>query len=229
MRVLVACEFSGIVRDAFRERGHDAVSCDLEPTERPGPHLKQDVFSALHFTSASWDMMIAFPPCTHLASSGARWFAAKRADGRQQAGIDFFMALVNAPDIPRIAIENPVGIMSTRYRKPDQIIQPYQFGEDASKATCLWLKGLPKLVPTQMIDPHYACQCGGPRFGYALGKYGCPNCCGDSGAARPVWANQTPSGQNRLGPSDDRARIRSHTFAGIAAAMADQWGRLATS
>ena len=147
LRVLLACERSGIVRDAFRALGHDAWSCDVEPTDQPGPHLECDVLTVL---DQGWDMMIAFPPCTHLASSGARWFPAKRADGRQQAGIDFFMAMVNAP-VPHIAVENPIGIMSTGYRKPDQIIQPWQYGHGETKATCLWLKNLPKLEPTQIV------------------------------------------------------------------------------
>lgn len=146
--------------------------------------------------------MIAFPPCTHIACSGARYFEAKRADGRQQEGIDFFLALANAP-IPRIAIENPVGIMSSVYRKPDQIIQPWQFGHSESKATCLWLNGLPPLVPTDILLP--------PAF-QASGK--------------PRWENQTPSGQSNLGPTKDRWKIRSKTYQGIAAAMADQWGSL---
>lgn len=147
MKVLIACEFSGIVRDAFIARGHDAMSCDLLPTERPGPHHQGNVFDIIN---DGWDMMIAHPPCTHLAVSGARYFAQKRADGRQQEGIDFFMALANA-DIPKIAIENPVCIMSSVWRKPDQCIQPYQFGHGETKATCLWLKQLPTLTPTSLV------------------------------------------------------------------------------
>lgn len=151
MKVLVACEFSGIVRDAFKAKGHDAWSCDLLPTERPGQHIQGDVLDTL-WTSKDdeWGLMVAFPPCTHLCSSGARWFAAKRADGRQQQGVDFFMTLINAK-INRIAVENPIGIMSTFYRKPDQIIQPWQFGHGETKATCLWLKNLPKLKPTNIV------------------------------------------------------------------------------
>ena len=148
MRVLIACEFSGIVREAFAKRGHDAWSCDLLPTEIPGQHIQDDVKNHL---DNSWDMMIAFPPCTHLAVSGARWFEQKRKDGRQQADIDFFMALANAP-IEKIAIENPVSIMSTVWRKPDQIIQPWMFGHGETKATCLWLKNLPKLQPTNIVN-----------------------------------------------------------------------------
>lgn len=148
MRVLIACEFSGIVREAFRKRGHDASSCDLLPTEIPGKHIQDDV---LYVLDQGWDLMIAHPPCTHLAVSGARWFAEKRADGRQQAAIDFFMTLANAP-IDRIAIENPISIMSTKWRKPDQIIQHWQFGHGETKATCLWLKNLPELQPTDIVD-----------------------------------------------------------------------------
>lgn len=148
MRVLVACEFSGIVRDEFAALGHDAWSCDIRETERPGNHLQCDVLSVLN---AGWDLMVAHPPCTHLSVSGAKHFAAKRADGRQQQAIEFFMEMVNAP-IERIAVENPVCIMSTHYRKPDQIIQPWQFGHGETKATCLWLKGLPKLTPTNIVE-----------------------------------------------------------------------------
>ena len=147
MRVLVACEFSGVVRDAFRARGHDAVSCDLLCSDTAGSHYIGDVLSVLNY---GWDLMIAHPPCTHLSVSGARWWPAKRADGRQAAAIEFFMALTRAP-IERIAIENPIGLMSTRYRKPDQIIQPWQFGHGETKATCLWLKNLPLLVPTNIV------------------------------------------------------------------------------
>jgi|WetSurMetagenome_2_1015567.scaffolds.fasta_scaffold63145_4 hypothetical protein len=250
MKILVACEFSGIVRDAFIARGHDAVSCDLLPSERPGPHIQGDVLAIL---GDGWDLMIAHPPCTHLASSGARHFPAKRADGRQQAGIDFFMAIVNAP-IPKIAVENPVGIMSSVYRKPAQIIQPWQFGENASKKTCLWLKGLPLLQGTRIIPPKgwktvkflgdllnseteealcpdcgidwADCDCPGPTQdgieyvevdGVMFGRQ-------EGGNGKPVWSNQCQSGQNKLGPSPERAAIRSRTYPGIAAAMAAQWG-----
>lgn len=148
MKVLIACEYSGRVRDAFIAQGHDAVSCDLLPTEAPGPHYQGDVFDVI---DDGWDLMIAFPPCTDLCVSGARWFKEKQADGRQQASVDFFWKLAHA-NVPRIAIENPVGIMSSRYRKPDQIIQPWQFGHGETKATCLWLKNLPKLTPTNIVE-----------------------------------------------------------------------------
>ena len=150
MRVLVACEYSGRVRQAFRDRGHDAWSCDLLPAEDGSNwHIKGDATYVA--ATDGWDMMVAFPPCTDLCVSGARWFTEKRADGRQDASIDLFMAFANA-SIERIAIENPIGIMSTEWRKPDQIIQPWQFGHGETKATCLWLKNLPKLTPTNIVE-----------------------------------------------------------------------------
>jgi len=148
VRVLVACEYSGVVRDAFRRVGHEAMSCDLLPTEVDGPHYQGDVRDVLCYP---WDIMIAHPPCTHLSVSGARHFEAKRMDGRQQAAVSFFMMLAHA-SVPRIAIENPVCVMSRLWRKPDQVIQPWQFGHGETKATCLWLKGLPLLQPTTIVD-----------------------------------------------------------------------------
>jgi hypothetical protein len=145
MRVLVACEYSGTVRDAFIARGHDAMSCDLLPTERPGPHYQGDVFDIL---DDGWDLMIAHPPCTHLAVSGARWWKDKL---NEQADALWFVAQLMDARIPRIAIENPISKISTAIRKPDQIVQPWQFGHGETKATCLWLKGLPLLVPTQVV------------------------------------------------------------------------------
>lgn len=190
MKILIACEYSGTVRDAFTAYDHDVTSCDLLPSDTPGKHYQGDVRDILY---NSWDMVIAFPPCTDLSVSGARYFAQKRADGRQQASIAFFL-LFTELNVPW-AIENPIGIMSREYRKPDQIIQPWQFGHPESKATCLWLHGLPKLRPTNVIAK--------PACGY--------------------WDNQTPSGQNKLGPSADRAKIRSKTYQGISEAMAQQW------
>lgn len=148
MRVLIACEYSGRVRDAFLSLGHEAMSCDLLPTDAPGPHYQGDVRDVLDYP---WDLMIAHPPCTHLAVSGARHFEAKRADGRQQAGASFFMMLAKA-NIPKIAIEHPVSIMSSLWRRPDQVIQPYMFGDPYMKTTCLWLKGLVKLTPTNVVE-----------------------------------------------------------------------------
>ena len=149
-RVLVGCERSGKVRAAFRRLGVTAYSCDVVPSDDDSPyHVQGDLLDVIGWDD--WDMLIAFPPCTHLAASGARWFKEKRADGRQQNAIDFFMTIVNA-DIPLIAVENPVGIMSTQYRKPDQIIQPWQFGHGETKSTCLWLKGLPLLQPTNIVE-----------------------------------------------------------------------------
>ena len=148
MKILIACEYSGVVRDSFIKLGHEAISCDLLPTDAPGPHYQGDVRDLLDYP---FDMMIAHPPCTHLSVSGARHFAEKRIDGRQQSAVSFFMMLVKA-NIPMIAIENPVCIMSSLYRKPNQIIQPWQFGHGETKATCLWLKGLPLLQPTNIVD-----------------------------------------------------------------------------
>jgi hypothetical protein len=171
------------------------MSCDLLPTERPGFHHEGDVLPLL---SQGWDLLIAFPPCTHLAVSGAAHFAAKQASGVQQEALNFVRQLLDAP-IPKIALENPVSIISSRIRKPSQIIQPYDFGHDISKRTCLWLKGLPYLLPTDFVEPRIV-----------------------NGKRR--WANQTDSGQNRLPPSPDRWKIRSETYVGIANAMAKQWG-----
>lgn len=150
MRVLVACEFSGVVRDAFTNLGHEAMSCDLLPTEQPGPHYMGDVRDIL---SDGWDLMIAHPPCTHLAVSGARWFAKKQKE--QAAALEFVRLLMAAP-IPHICIENPISIISSRVRKPDQIIQPWQYGHGEMKATCLWLKNLPPLQPTNIVDGRVA-------------------------------------------------------------------------
>lgn len=148
MMVLVACEYSGIVRDAFRAEGHTAVSCDLLPSERPGPHYQGDVFDLLQ-PGCVWDLMIAHPPCTHLSVSGARWFREKQEE--QRAALDFVRRLLDAP-VPRIALENPVSVISTAIRKPDQTIQPWQFGHGEVKRTCLWLKGLPLLRPTDIVE-----------------------------------------------------------------------------
>lgn len=192
MRILIACEYSGRVREAFRKLGHDAFSCDIIESDDNSPyHFKQDVTELL---KQSWDMIIAFPPCTHLACSGAKHFAAKIADGRQQQGIDFFMLFANL-DCPKVVIENPVGIMSKKYRKPDQIIQPWQFGDKAQKSTCLWLKGLPKLEPTNIVDK---------------GEF----YISPSGKKLPKWYSDNKS-----------AKVRSQTFQGIADAMASQWGK----
>lgn len=150
MNVLIACEYSGVVRDAFTARGHNAISCDVLPSDRPGKHFQCDVLTVLRMMAGYFDLLIAHPPCTHLAASGARHFPAKRASGVQQLAIDFFMALAHA-NIKKIVVENPVCIMSTIWRKPDQIIQPWQFGHGETKATCLWLKGLRPLQPTRVV------------------------------------------------------------------------------
>lgn len=209
VRILVACEESQAVTIAFRERGHEAYSCDILPCSGGHPewHYQGDVVPVL---SEKWDMVIAFPPCTHLCSSGARHFAAKRADGRQQQGIAFFMQFTGLSCL--WAIENPVGIMSSHYRKPNQIIQPWQFGHRDSKATCLWLNGLPALVPTNIVEPVWC------ETVTAKGKKT------SLSHNKPRWENQTPSGQNKLGPSPQRAMLRAKTYQGIAQAMAEQWG-----
>lgn len=192
MKILVACEFSGIVREAFNSHhGNHALSCDLIPAEdgRVDYHYTGDVRDILY---NGWDLMIAFPPCTHLAVSGARYFQFKQKE--QKEALDFVRLLLNAP-IKYIALENPVGVISTHIRKPDQIIQPWMFGHAESKKTCLWLKNLPKLIPTKFVEL--------PHKGY--------------------WDNQTPSGQNKLTPSPTRAQDRSRTYTGVAQAMASQW------
>ena len=192
MRVLVACEFSGTVRDAFARAGHDAWSCDLLPCETDGPHIQDDVRRRLTWTH--WDMMIAFPPCTHLAASGARWFKDKREE--QVEAIQFVRDLMAAP-IKCIAVENPIGILSTVIRDPDQIIQPFQFGHGETKATCLWLKGLPPLVPTHSARPDLFLE--------------------DAPTERFARVHREP-------PGPDRWKNRSRTYPGIARAMAEQWG-----
>lgn len=248
MRVLVACEYSGTVRDAFLALGHDAMSCDLLPTDSPGPHYQGDVRDVLEgwapvtyradcdpdgngwcnirdidpaecpcvgptqdgveylerngilfgrpMDAPHWDLMIAHPPCTHLAVSGAKWFDKKKS--QQDEALEFVRLLLSAP-VPRIALENPVSIISSRIRKPDQIIQPYEHGHEATKTTCLWLKGLPLLAPTNIVGK-------GARHVTKSGK------------SLPEWYN--------LPPSEDRWKLRSATFPGIAKAMAEQWGNL---
>jgi len=197
MRVLVGCEFSGVVREAFRAQGHEAWSCDLLPAEDNSPyHYARDVFEVIGYKC--WDLAIFHPPCTYLCTSGLHWN--KRVPGRAQMTEDalVFVERLLQADVPKIALENPIGCISTRIRKPDQIIQPFQFGHPESKQTCLWLKNLPKLVPTNVLTK--------PASGH--------------------WDNQTPSGQNKLGPSADRWKLRSITYLGIAQAMAAQWGKL---
>lgn len=198
MNVLVACESSGTVRDAFAARGHNAWSCDLLPSQ--GKHLQGDV---REFLGQDWDLLIAHPPCTYLAVSGMHWTTRGLRDPQLTEDALTFVRLLMDCKIPRICIENPVSVISSRIRKPDQYIQPYEFGHDASKKTCLWLKNLSPLkkCPTQYVQPRTV-----------DGKF--------------RWANQTDSGQNRLGPSEDRWQLRSKTYEGIATAMAEQWGNL---
>lgn len=203
MKVLVACEESQAVTIELRKLGHEAYSCDILPCSGGHPewHLQQDVIPLL---KQKWDMIIAFPPCTHLAVSGARHFKEKQKDGRQQQGIDFFMKFVNA-DCPRIAIENPIGIMSTKYRKPDQIIQPWMFGDKYTKSTCLWLKGLPKLKSTNIVEH-------GEYFEW-VDKNG-------KKKRQPKWFFEA---LKKAKTPEERSILRSKTFPGIAKAMAEQW------
>jgi len=201
MRVLVACEYSGAVRDEFIKLGHDAMSCDLLPTDVPGPHYTGDVFDIIN---DGWDMMIAFPPCTHLALSGAAWFEEKIKDGRQQEAIDFVKALMSAP-IDKIAIENPLGVIPNYIRPYDQIIQPYMFGDAFQKSTCLWLKNLPLLKPTKIVSK-------GEFFEWIDKKTG-------KKKRQPLWFYKA------LKEGKDRWKIRSQTFPGIAKAMANQWSK----
>ena len=230
MRILIACEYSGRVRNAFLKLGHDVLSCDLLPSEDNSPyHYQGDIRDLL---TQQWDMVIAFPDCTYICGSGWHWIKRGRteADGRPRIehaneAIKFARMFIDGDEtahIPLRAVENPVGKLSTIVRKPDQIIQPHQFGDDASKATCLWLHGLPLLKPTLRIAPRIIC-CG---LEIPNGdKYGCPNCNGEK-VAKPRWGNQCDSGQNKLGPSDDRWKERSRTYQGIADAMAEQWGNI---
>lgn len=190
MRILIACEYSGTVRDAFIRGGHEAMSCDLLPTDVPGPHYQGDVFDVVDYP---WDLLIAHPPCTDLAVSGAAWFAGKKLSGAQQASASFFMKLAKL-NIPRMAIENPVCIMSSLWRRPDQIIQPWMFGHMEQKATCLWLKGLPALVPTLDVQEEMM-----------------------------LLPKNVRERMHYLPPSPDRWKLRSTTYQGIADAMATQW------
>jgi len=215
MRILVACESSGTVRNAFRAKGHDAWSCDLLPADDGSKfHIQGNVLEHLH---DGWEMIIAHPPCTYLCCSGIHWLKARKKKTEEEQIVEkeriekrkldtitakeFFMAFTKLDCA--WCIENPIGIMSTQYRKPDQFVQPYNFGHDASKRTCFWLNKLPLLKNTTYVEPREV-------------KY--------NGKIRNRWANQTDSGQNALPPSKDRWKLRSKTYEGIAAAMAEQWG-----
>lgn len=213
MRVLVGCERSGVVRRAFAARGHDAWSCDVVPSDDKSPkHIMVDLLSLLYNADdardwcqgqrfpVEWDLLIAHPACTYLCASGLHWNTrSPEREVETERALDFVRALLYAP-VEKVAIENPVGRIGTAIRPADQYIQPYEFGDDASKRTGLWLRGLPLLTPTKYVAP---------RMVNGL----------------PRWSNQTDSGQNRLGPSPERARLRAETYPGIADAMADQWGR----
>ena len=197
MNVLIACEFSGIVREAFKAKGHNVWSCDLLPTEIPGQHIQGDVLEIIN--NGNWNMMIAHPPCTYLCSSGLHWNKKNPSRCFKTADALHFVASLMSAPIDKICIENPVGCISTKIKKPDQYIQPYHFGHDASKKTGLWLENLPLLKPTEFIMPRIVDD-------------------------KSRWGNQTDSGQNKIAPSNDRWKLRSITYQGIATAMAEQWG-----
>jgi site-specific DNA-cytosine methylase len=205
MRVLIACEESQAVCIEFRKLGHEAFSCDLQECSAGHPewHIKEDALDVMNWKglngSEYWDMMIAFPPCTHLAVSGAAWFEQKRKDGRQRHGINFFLGLAGTK-IPKWAIENPVGIMSSHFRKPNQIIQPFMFGDPVKKTTCIWSRGLPRLQPTNIVEPEITTLKTGAKFS--------------------TWDYKISMNHK------ERAKLRSKTFPGIAKAMAEQWGNL---
>jgi hypothetical protein len=263
MNVLIACEFSGTVRDAFRKRGHSAWSCDLLPTsgECQRYHIQGDALAAIRdgrpTDGQGWDLVIAHPPCTYLCSSGLHWNGRVMGRANETEKALYFVRDILDCGVQRICIENPTGCISTRIRKYDQKIQPWQFGHDASKGTCLWLKGLPTLRHTEIIPPkswssvifasdlgtceccyepwcekhhaHFAdCSCIGPtQYGATYKRIeGYEFATLDVPPIKPVWGNQTPSGQNKLGPSPDRWAERSKTYQGIADAMAEQWGAL---
>lgn len=204
LRMLAACEYSGRVRDAFAARGWDAWSCDLEPSETRGQHVQGDIFKAFDF--GRWDLIIAFPPCTDLSLAGARFWQQKRADGRQDAAAEFFMRMYGAP-APRIAVENPRGDMSRRFRPPNQVVQPWWFGDPFVKQTCLWTYGLPPLIADKTVTPEYRVATGGGS-----------------------WKTDTSAGRTLMSAYEDsegrknRAKVRSRTFPGLARVMASQWG-----
>lgn len=236
MNVLICFEESGAVREAFRRLGHDAWSCDLEPARDGSPyHLQCDAFAAMvrenNFPiGTKWDLIIMHPPCTAITVAGNHVYAygkpkhSERLKALAVTGCYWRFAIEICG---RVCLENPQGVLHTNlpWLPKPQYIQPYQYGEDASKKTGLTLHGLPRLEPTKIINGRLVCKCGN-TFEYDLGIYGCPNCCGDSGPAVERWDNQTDSGQNKLGPSPTRARDRSKTYQGIADAMADQWDEI---
>lgn len=224
LNVLIGMEKSGVIRRAMRSVGHNAWSCDLEKAKDDSPfHYQECIFKAVK--RQRWDLFIAHPECTYLSSSGYHWVY-KRPERMKQVNdaIDFFMKMVDIlHEIGAGVLENPIGIMSTHYRKPDQIIQPYNYGDDASKNTCLWTVGVPRLVKTMYTYPRWVCnECGITNRQQIHHKHIC-NCpsCGDR--CKPRWGNQTDNGQNKLAPSPTRKAVRSETYPGIAQAMAEQW------
>lgn len=232
MRVLIACETSGRTRDAFRRRGHDAWSADLLPCDAdPSFHIvcrhETEIFDVIR---RGWDLLIGHPDCTYLTCSGLHWN--KRVPGRTEKtekALAFFRRMLSEPGATRRGLENPRGCVSTRIRKPNQEIQPYQFGDDASKLTCLWTEGLPILAHGRFVEPRMVCKvCKGVSPYAAAFKHGCEHCGAEPGMLLPRWANQTDSGQNKLTPSPDRWKLRSITYPGIAEAMAEQYGSIST-
>jgi hypothetical protein len=229
MRVLIACETSGEIREAFRRRGHNVWSCDLLPSDDGSPFHRQcvDADHIWAILEEFWDLAIIHPPCTYLSSSGLHWNGRVpgRAEKTEQA-LRFFRRCLTEPGAARRAIENPIGCAGTRIRPADQYIQPYEFGHDASKKTGLWLENLPPLTlnPAHYVKPRLVCKtCKGVSPYDAAFKHGCAHCGAEPGMLLPRWANQTDSGQNKLTPSADRWKQRSKTYSGIAAAMAEQW------
>lgn len=221
-RLLIGCERSGVVRDAFRSAGVDAWSCDLANDEHgSGFHIVGDVLQVVR----DFDALIVHPPCTFLCSSGLHWNRRRPERAEKTAAALQFVRDLFALPVRFLCLENPIGCIGTQIRKADQIIQPYRFGEDASKSTCLWLRSLPTLQPVRYVEPRMVCRCGAT---YAYDRAfkdaeGCPSCGLTGASAMPRWSNQTNSGQNRLGPSSDRWMKRSRTYRGIALAMAEQW------
>ncbi len=230
MKILIGCECSGVVREAFRRRGHEAWSCDLKPAEDLTDfHIRGDVIAAIQ-ERGPWDLGVFFPECRFLCSSGLHWNTRRPERAKEtEKAFRFAMELRRCADkhLQHWALENSIGCLSTRWRSPDQIIQPHQFGHDAAKGTCLWLSGLPTLRGTKRIAPRWVCkhcdmvQRWSLKDSDIFALFGCPLC---GGKLLPRWANQTDSGQNRLGPSPSRSEDRARTYPGVAEAMAEQWG-----
>lgn len=228
MRILIACEISGALREEFRRRGHDCWSADIQPAEDGSPYhiLCTHADHIFEIIARGWDLVIMHPPCTYLSSSGLHWNKRRpeRAQKTKEALV-FFRRMLECRGPRRRVLENPIGCASTQIRPFDQKIQPYEFGEDASKSTCLWFENVPPLIldPSAFFPPRMVCKCGQV---YKYGTECCPGCGETNAMAKPRWGNQTDSGQNKLPPTKDRGQIRAKTYPGIARAMAEQWGKL---